>query len=282
MTPPHDVTPRYEGPAIRLDQVAVMRRTVPLVQDVDWHVRYGEHWVMLGRNGAGKTTLVRVASATTFPGRGSAVVLGHRMGTVDLRTLRRHIGLVTAKQRLPDAEGHTAETVVLTGITGSVLPLWRHYDKTAHDQARHWLHAVGCGHLRDRSVRTCSQGERARIRLARALIADPALLILDEPFAGLDMPAREDVLHVLEELPSTRTDLTTVVVTHHVEEIPRTTTHALMLRDGCVSSVGPMTQAFTAETLGRCLGRDVLLTSIEGRWSAQVRSTPPDGPVGQL
>lgn len=270
MGKPGDIGPRYDGPAAALDSVTVLRRTVPLVQDIDWRAQYGQHWVVFGRNGAGKTTIMQVASGTTFPSRGSATVLGHRMGRVDLRSLRKHVGLVTTKQRLPDEERCTAETVVLTGHTGTVVPLWSYYDDDVRERARGWLDVVGCGYLQDRSIRACSQGERARVRLARALMADPTLLILDEPFAGLDMPAREDLLHALEELPATNPTLTTVLVTHHVEEIPRSTSHALLLRDGRVTRSGPFHEAFTEESLGQCLDRKIRLTEIDGRWAAQV------------
>lgn len=278
MGKPGDIGPRYDGPAIELAGVTVRRKLVPLVQDIDWRAEYGQHWVVFGRNGAGKTTIMRVASGTTFPSSGHATVLGHRMGRVDLRSLRKHVGLVTTKQRLPDEERCTAETVVLTGHTGTILPLWSYYDDDVRDRAHYWLKFVGCDYLRERSIRSCSQGERARVRLARALMADPALLILDEPFAGLDMPAREDLVDALEQLPTLKPALTTVLVTHHVEEIPRTSSHALLLRDGRVTRSGPFEEAFTEETLGECLDRRIRLTEIDSRWTALVpRSGPSNG-----
>lgn len=193
---------------------------------------------------------------------------GHRMGTVDLRSLRKHVGLVTTRQRLPDEEGLTVEAVVLSGHTGTILPLWRYYDDQVRAAAREWLELVGCAELAQRTVRDCSQGERARVRLARALLADPAVLLLDEPFAGLDLPGREDLLLALEGLVRARPTMTTVLVTHHVEEVPATTTHALMLKDGGVVTAAPMEVAFTGANLGRCLGRELELVRIGSRWTA--------------
>lgn len=150
-----------------------------------------------------------------------------------------------------------------------MLPLWEYYDDDVRDRARHWLDFLGCAHLRERSIRACSQGERARVRLARALVANPTLLILDEAFAGLDMPARDELLHALEA-PAGRTHHRT---RHppHVEEVPRSATHVLMLRAGQVTSAGPIADTFTQEALSQCLDRPIQLTDIDGRWSAQLQ-----------
>jgi iron complex transport system ATP-binding protein len=265
------VRPDPAGPAIELSGVTVHVRRVPLIEDIDWRVEYGQHWVVLGRNGAGKTTTMSVASAQRFPSEGTAIVLGRRMGKVDLRDLRTYIGLVSVKQRLPDEENHTAHTVVLTGHSGSVLPLWERYDETLRDRASKLLELVGCTELADRPVRVCSQGERARVRLARALMADPLLLILDEPFAGLDMPAREDLLEALHNLVQAQPELATVMVTHHLEEIPVTTTHALLLRKGRVLSSGLVEDTITSRHLSACFGRELEVHRINARWTAHAK-----------
>jgi iron complex transport system ATP-binding protein len=265
---PVSVHPDRNGPALELTGVTVLIRRVPLIEDIDWRVDYGQHWVLLGRNGAGKTTTLSVASAQRFPSQGTAVVLGHQMGKVDLRDLRTHIGLVSTKQRLPDEENHTAHTVVLTGHSGSVLPLWERYDQSVRDRAAKLLELVGCTELADRPVRVCSQGERARVRLARALMADPLLLLLDEPFAGLDMPAREDLLEALHNLMRAQPELATVTVTHHLEEIPVTATHALMLRKGRVHAAGTAEETITSQQLSACFGRELDVHRINGRWTA--------------
>ncbi|GAB2991563.1 ATP-binding cassette domain-containing protein [Amycolatopsis acidiphila] len=271
MPKPVFAQPDPAGPAIGLTGVTVHVRRVPLIEDVDWRVEYGQHWVVLGRNGAGKTTMMSVAAAQRFPSAGTAVVLGRRMGRVDLRDLRTHIGLVSPKQRLPDEENHIAHTVVLTGHSGSVLPLWERYDQPLRDRATKLLELVGCAELADRPVRVCSQGERARVRLARALLADPLLLILDEPFAGLDMPSREDLLEALHTLARAQPELATVTVTHHLEEIPATTTHALLLRKGKVLTACPAERTVTSEQLSTCFERALDVHRINGRWTAHAR-----------
>jgi len=262
------VWPKKEGPAVELAGVTVHVRRVPLISGIDWRVDYGQHWVVLGRNGAGKTTAMSVASAQRFPSEGTVTVLGHRMGRVDLRDLRTHIGLVSMTQRLPDEENHTAHTVVMTGHSGSVLPLWERYDDAIRDRAAKLLELVGCTELADRPVRVCSQGERARVRLARALMADPMLLILDEPFAGLDMPGREDLLAALHNLARAQPELATVTVTHHLEEIPVTTTHALLLHKGKVLAAGPVEETLTSEHLSDCFERRLEVHRINARWAA--------------
>lgn len=252
--------------------VTVRAQTTPLISNIDWRVDYGQHWVVLGRNGAGKSTTMSIAAAQRFPSAGHAVVLGHRMGSVDLRDLRTYIGVVTAAQRLPDESDHTAHTVVLTGHSGSVLPLWERYDDAVRDRATKMLELVGCTGLADRPVRVCSQGERARIRLARALMADPLLLILDEPFAGLDMPAREDLLDALHTLATAQPELATVTVTHHLEEIPATATHVLMLRRGRVLASGPIAATLTDANLSDCFERPLQVHRVHSRWTAHAAS----------
>ncbi|HET6501644.1 MAG TPA: ATP-binding cassette domain-containing protein [Amycolatopsis sp.] len=265
------VQPDLSGPAVELTDVTVHVRRVPLIAGVNWRVDYGQHWVVLGRNGAGKSTMLSVASTGRFPSTGTAVVLGHRMGRVDLRDVRTHIGFVGAGQRLPDEENHTAHTVVLTGHSGSVLPLWERYDRTVRERALKYLELVGCAELADRPVRVCSQGERGRIRIARALMADPLLLLLDEPFAGLDMPAREDLLLALENLMRAQPDLATVTVTHHLEEVPTTVGHALLVRHGTVLAAGPVASVITDELLSACFDRDLEVHRVNGRWTAHAR-----------
>ncbi|WP_326948119.1 ATP-binding cassette domain-containing protein [Amycolatopsis sp. NBC_01307] len=272
MSKPVFVQPNLDGPAIELAGVEVHVGRTPLVSGVDWRVDYGQRWVVLGRNGAGKSTILSVASTQRFPSAGTAVVLGHRMGAVDLRDIRTHIGFVGANQRLPDAENHNAHTVVLTGYSGSVLPLWERYDDTIRDRAAKLLELVGCAGLGDRPVRVCSQGERARVRLARALMADPLLLLLDEPFAGLDMPGREDLLLALENLTRAQPELATVTVTHHLEEIPATATHALLVRRGAVTAAGPIDEVLTNDGLSACYEREVEVHRLNGRWVAHARA----------
>lgn len=259
---------------VELSGVGVRAVGRTLLADIDWRVAYGQHWVVLGPNGAGKTTLLSLAAAVRHPTEGTATVLGQRLGRVDLRELRRHIGLVAASQRLVDEdlleeEGATAHTVVLTGHTGTSAPLWDRYGPAQHERAHSLLADMGCKDLADRLFRVCSQGERARVRVARALMADPVVLLLDEPFAGLDLPAREDLITAVEDLAATRPALTTVTVTHHLEEVPATTTHALLMRDTRIQAAGPVSEILTGENLSECFGRPLRIDNLDGRWYAR-------------
>ncbi|MEU6997527.1 ATP-binding cassette domain-containing protein [Nonomuraea sp. NPDC046570] len=260
--------------AVELEGVGVRVAGKTLLDAIDWQVGHGTHWVILGPNGAGKTTLLSLAAAVRHPTHGAVTVLGSRLGRVDLRDLRRGIGLVAASQRLVDEalleeEAATAHTVVLTGHTGTSAPLWDRYGPAEHERAHRLLADLGCKDLADRLFAVCSQGERARIRVARSLMADPAILLLDEPFAGLDLPAREDLITAVEDLAATRPDLTTVTVTHHLEEVPATTTHALLMRDSRIVGAGPVTDVLTAEALSACFGRPLQIDRLDGRWSAR-------------
>ncbi|MFB4274767.1 MULTISPECIES: ABC transporter ATP-binding protein [unclassified Nonomuraea] len=259
---------------VELEGVGVRVVGKSLLDGVDWQVDYGDHWVILGPNGAGKTTLLSLAAAVRHPSEGAVRVLGHRLGRVDVRELRRHIGLVADSQHLIDEElmeeeGATAHTVVLTGHTGTSAPLWDKYGDAERERAHRLLADLGCKDLADRKFRVCSQGERARIRVARALMADPAVLLLDEPFAGLDLPAREDLITAVEDLATTRPVLTTVTVTHHVEEVPATTTHAMLMRDARVLAAGPVADVLTSARLSDCFGRSLNVDRVEGRWYAR-------------
>ncbi|HLU71649.1 MAG TPA: ATP-binding cassette domain-containing protein [Nonomuraea sp.] len=259
---------------VELEGVGVRAGGKTLLDAVDWRVAYGDHWVVLGPNGAGKTTLLSLAAAVRHPTVGAVTVLGHRLGRVDLRELRRHIGLVSSSQHLIDEElleeeGATAHTVVLTGHTATSAPLWDRYGDAEHERALRLLADLGCKDLADRRFRVCSQGERARIRVARALMADPAVLLLDEPFAGLDLPAREDLITAVEHLAETRPVLTTITVTHHLEEVPATTTHALLLREGRVLAAGPVADVLTPANLSDCFGLPLHVDRLHGRWYAR-------------
>ncbi|GAA1300925.1 ABC transporter ATP-binding protein [Planotetraspora silvatica] len=260
--------------ALELDDMTVRVVGRTLVSEVNWRVDHGQQWVLLGPNGAGKTTMLSVAAAVRHPSSGSATVLGKRLGRTDLRELRRDIGLVAASQRLVDEalleeEVATALTVVLTGHTGTSAPLWDRYGDAERERAHRLLADLGCKELADRPFLVCSQGEKARIRVARALMADPAILLLDEPFAGLDLPAREDLIEALEDLARTRDGLTTVLVTHHLEEVPATTTHALLMKDTRVVAAGPVEEVLTGTALSDCFGRPLRLDSVDGRWYAR-------------
>ena len=258
--------------AIDLRDVTVWRPAaggrVTILDGVDWHVARGERWGMLGPNGAGKTTLLNVVAAVTHPSGGSVTVLRARFGRTDMAALRARIGFVDPGVARSLAQGLTAEEVLLTGATATILLLADRVTGTDQARAAELLDLLGCAHLRGRAFGRCSQGERKRILLARALMRDPELLVLDEPTAGLDLPGREEFLRALDTLASTHPTLTTVVVTHHVEELPSSTTHALLLREGRIVATGPVEGTMTGAAFTACFGLPVVVTRADGRWHA--------------
>jgi iron complex transport system ATP-binding protein len=225
----------------------------------------GEHWALLGPNGAGKSTLLALASAQRFPSRGSVRVLGQLMGRVDVRELRRAIGIVDVRLRLP-AE-LTVESYVETGATQTVQWL-RDPDDATRRRGADLLTRFGLSDLRGRSIAVCSQGERARARLARSLVAHPSLLLLDEPASGLDLPGRADLLAAVEATAAEEPQLASITVAHHLEELPATTTHVALMRDGRFVAQGDVGLLGDEAALSDCFGRSVRAHRIEGRWFA--------------
>jgi iron complex transport system ATP-binding protein len=262
---------------ITLDDVRVTRwsaslgRELALLDGVDWHVRAGEHWVVLGPNGAGKTTMLGLAGAVMRPNAGTAHVLGLRLGGTDLRDLRERIGLVDARTARQLRGTLSAHAIVLTGAYGSIALQHRRLEDAHAQRADALLALTGSTHLRDRRFDDCSQGERQRILLARALMGDPELLLLDEPASGLDLPSRERLVAALVALARDRPDLPTVTVTHHLEEIPPSTTHALLLRGGRVLASGPVGDTLTAAHVSACFGLEIDVARRDGRFAAAVR-----------
>jgi iron complex transport system ATP-binding protein len=261
--------------AVRLEQVSLWRTSHgvrrALLDRVDWSAGEGEHWGIVGPNGAGKTTLLRVASAQLRPSAGVAEVLGQRLGKVPLQELRRRIGLVEPALGRRFYPEQRAIDVVCSGLTGSIL-LVGALGEAELARARAALEAVGVAALATRRFASCSEGERARIMLARALIADAPLLALDEPAGGLDLGGRELLLQAFERALSERPGLTTLTVTHHIEELPQSTSHALLLREGRVVCAGPLASALSDESLSECFGLPLRLERSEGRLFVHARS----------
>jgi iron complex transport system ATP-binding protein len=241
-----------------------------ILKDICWTVRPGEHWALLGPNGSGKSTLLSLAAAARHPSAGTVSVLGGHLGRVDLRELRRRIGVVEPNTRMLD--WLTVEDFVLTGASASIWPLWDEYGPAERARAAELLALVGAAAIAERPIRNCSQGERQRVRIARALMLDPDLLLLDEPAVGLDFPAREALLGALQSLPAAKPSLSTVLVTHHLEELPRSTTHLLLLREGRVVAAGPIAETLSGTAVSDCFGLEVEVGRDRGRWWA--RSTP--------
>jgi iron complex transport system ATP-binding protein len=259
------------GDVLDLIGVTVVREGATLLEDVTWTVREGERWVVLGPNGAGKTTLLQIAGARMHPSRGAVDVLGDRLGEVDVFELRPRIGLSSAAfaETLPAAE--RVEDVVLTAAY-AVAGRWRErYDELDHRRSGDLLAAFGVGHLADRTFGTLSEGERKRVQLARSLMTDPELVLLDEPAAGLDLAGRETLVQDLAELAGDRRSPVLVLVTHHVEEIPPGFTHCLLLRRGRVVASGPLDEVLTDDTLSATFDLPLEVTHSGNRWTARLR-----------
>ncbi len=256
---------------IELSGVSVVRDGSRLLDDVTWTVRDGERWVVLGPNGAGKTTMLQITGARMHPTTGIASVLGEQLGRVDVFELRPRIGLSSAAfaDSLPAHE--KVADVVLTAAY-AVAGRWREdYESVDHRRSGDLLGAFGVAHLADRTYGTLSEGERKRVQLARSLMTDPELLLLDEPAAGLDLGGRETLVADLAELAGDRRSPVIVLVTHHVEEIPPNFTHALLLRGGRVTAAGPIGQTLTDENLTTTFGVPLRVESSGNRWVARLR-----------
>src|SRR6187397_3038151 len=245
---------------VDLAGVSIVRSGSTLINDITWEVDESERWVILGPNGAGKTTLLQVISAQIHPTDGVAGLLDEVLGTVDVFELRPRIGLTSASlaERIP--RGETVHDVVVSASYG-VVGRWREaYDDLDHGRALALLVELGVDHLAERTFGTLSEGERKRVQIARALMTDPELLLLDEPAAGLDLGGREALLQTLSALAADETAPATVLVSHHVEEIPPGFTHALLLREGRVVAAGPIEHVVTEPVLSETFGMSLKVT----------------------
>ncbi len=252
--------------------VTVRRGEAVLLDSVDWTVEEDERWVILGPNGAGKTTLLQVAGAMIHPTAGLVGILEELLGTVDVFELRPRIGLTSAAlaERIPRHE--LVRDVVVSASYG-VLGRWREdYDSLDHGRAAELLVEMGAGHLADRTFGTLSEGERKRVQIARALMTDPELLLLDEPAAGLDLGGREDLVSTLSVLAMDADSPATVLVSHHVEEIPPGFSHAMLLRNGQVVAQGLLDEVIDERNLSATFGMPLVVTHADGRWSARRRT----------
>src|SRR6516225_2562202 len=248
-----------------------MSDEVLLLRGVDWTAHENERWILIGPNGAGKTTLLQVAATTLFPSQGTVEVLGERLGEVDLFDLRPRIGLTSAAIAEQVPPGEKVIDLVLTA-SYAILGRWKEeYDSADVTRAVEMLDALGCAHLIRRKFSTLSEGERKRVQIARALMPDPEVLLLDEPAAGLDLGGREDLVRRLGMLARDPNAPTSVLVTHHVEEVPDGFTHAMLLRRGSVVAAGPIQDVFTPRNLSRCFGVQLEVEYRQSRWTARAR-----------
>ncbi|MBL1290875.1 ATP-binding cassette domain-containing protein [Streptomyces sp. For3] len=260
-------------PVLRVRDVDLVRDGNHILSEVSLTARAGEHWALLGANGAGKSTLLGLLGALTHPTRGTVEVLGHELGRVDLRQLRTYVGHVDPRHALRTPL--RVRDVVLTGLTNSIepLPRWR---PTAEqlELADSLTGLLGLAGRREARWPTLSQGERGRALIARALMPQPRLLLLDEPATGLDVAGREQLIERLDTLQQSSPELASVLVTHHLEELPPGTTHVMLLRDGRCLASGPADEVLTSDQVSKCFDHPVHLSRFEGRWSVRTNRRP--------
>ncbi|MEV6333646.1 ATP-binding cassette domain-containing protein [Nocardia vinacea] len=268
-------SPVPETPVLQLTDVTFRREGKQIIDGISLTVHAGEHWALLGPNGAGKSTLLGFCAAVTFPTSGTVDILGRRMGRVDLAPLRHSIGHVNPRH--PLRYPLTVREVVLTGITATIDTPMR-WTPTPEDlrRADAMIDTVGLKGKAEEIWPTLSQGERGRTLIARALIAEPQLLLFDEPSTGLDVAAREQLLETIDALGETHPEVASILVTHHLEELPSTTTHALLIADGRTVAAGPAAETVTTDTVSAAFDHPVAVRYDDGRWTARaaVRAWP--------
>ncbi len=255
-------------PALKLRGVRLVRSDDVILEDINWTVGQNESWVILGKNGSGKTSLLQIASLYTHPTAGTVDVLGDRLGRTDVRELRTRIGLCSSaleKLLRPDLR---ALDVVMTAKNAALSPHWHVYNSEDHRKADVLLDKLHCSELTSRTFGTLSSGERQRVQIARALMTDPKLLLLDEPTSTLDLNGREKLFKSLASLTSGPTSPATVLTTHHVEQIPPSFTHVLLLIDGHIFTAGKIEDVLTSKTLSTCFGLPLHLEHRNNRWTA--------------
>ena len=259
---------RPDPAALSLRDVALVREGRTILDNISWKVGANERWVVLGRNGCGKSTLMKIASLYLHPSSGDVEVLGEKLGRADVRALRKRVGVASSGMADQLRSDLIATDVVMTAKNAALEPWWHTYDEADRQRARDCLERMEIGRLADRSFATLSSGEKQRVLLARTLMPQPGLLLLDEPTAGLDLAGREDLVRTLGVLAAGVDTPATVLVTHHVEEIPEGFTNILMLREGQVLTAGPLDDVLTESNLSECFEMPLGLERRHGRWWA--------------
>lgn len=255
--------------AVALRDVVVRRAGRTILGPLDWSVGVGERWVILGPNGSGKTTLVSVAGMRLWPTRGSVEVLGERYGRTDARDLWRRVGVASSATESTLRGDLSAHTLIMTARHGATEPWWHVYDEADHERARDLARRAGIGDRADQPFETLSAGERRRASIARALMPDPELLVLDEPAANLDLAGRERLLADLTRLAAGDRPRAIILVTHHLEEIPAGFGHALVLGAGRIVAAGPIQAVLRDDVLEAAFGLPLRVTMDDGRWTAR-------------
>lgn len=257
--------------AIDLNNVTLIRDKKPVLNNVDWQVESNQRWVIIGPNGAGKTSLLRIAAAQIHPTTGSAVVLQQKLGEINVFELRTRIGFASSAQAAHIPNSETVLNAVMTAsyaITGR----WNeHYDDIDERRARRVLNEWGLSEFADRAFGTLSDGERKRTQIARSVMPDPELLLLDEPVASLDLAAREQTVRIIGEYASSPYAPAMIMVTHHLEEIPTGFTHALILVDGQVYAAGEIHSTLTTEKISEAFGVEIEVSNQNGRFQARIK-----------
>ena len=262
------------GTVIDVADVTLKRGHSFLLDHITWQVSDAQRWVIIGPNGAGKTTLVQVLASQMFPTTGTVTVLGEALGQVDVFELRPRIGVSSASLEIQIPANEKVRNVIMSAAY-AIFGRWREgYTDLDAARAQALMTALSVEHLADRRFGTLSEGERQRVQIARALMTDPELLILDEPTAGLDLAGRELLLATLSDLAEDPHSPTLILVTHHVEEIPEGITHALFLKQGRVVASGPLHEVMNHEVLSRTFELPLEIEEINGRWRARAVAIP--------
>lgn len=251
--------PAPDHSVLTLDHVTFVRDGRRILDDVTWEVRADQRWLILGANGSGKTTMVRISSMYEHPSSGTVTVLGETLGRTDVRVLRRRIGVMSAAIGAQLRPALAAQDIVVTARYAAFEPWWHTYTTQDYDRARECLDQMGVGAFAERSLGTLSSGEQQRVLLARALMNEPGLIVLDEPSARLDLGGREQLVGALTDLTTDPTAPPLVLVTHHVDEVPPGMTHAMLLLNGQVLSAGAIDDVLTADALSECFSMPLSL-----------------------
>ena len=261
---------------LSLRNITLLREANTILKNVSWDIARGEHWVVLGANGSGKTSLMLIAALYLHPSAGEVVVEGERLGDTGVRELRQRIAYNSAAFASEIRPQLCAYEVVMTAKNAALETWWHHYEPADKVKAIDCLHQLGVGHLAEREISTLSSGEQQRVFLARTRMTDPSLVLLDEPSGRLDLGGREQLVEALEDSIQQSPHISTALITHHVDEIPRGMTHLLALKAGEVIAKGPLTETLSSALLSECFSWPLeLITRADGRFSAQSAKSVP-------